>query len=111
MVSREQDVMIRAFDHVVRANRHDDKMAAVVIGNAIDSLSLMNEYKLELVKDFHTNIDRYPAKLKNWLDVTFRNPFRNLKKKKAKEKKVDLWLALMSGYLNLTVTWFFTLSF
>ena len=71
VVSREQDVMIRAFDYVVRANRHNDKMAAVVIGNAIDSLSVMQgELKKESTNDYYKNSHRFPVKLSNWINRT-----------------------------------------
>ena len=69
--AREQDVMIRAFDHVVRKNRHDSNQAAVVIGNASQALSLTHNYAEESVKEFRMNSKRYPLILSNWIKRTF----------------------------------------
>ena len=63
--------MIRAFDHVVRANRQNSIQAAVVIGNAMQALSDMELLREESAKDIVRNIHRYPPQILKWVQKTF----------------------------------------
>ena len=67
----EQDVMVRAFEHVVRKNRPNGYEAAVVIGNAMDILSDIELFKEESYRDFFKTVGRFPHKVTDWLKRTF----------------------------------------
>ena len=71
VMSREQDVMIRAFDYVVRKNRESSYQAAVTIGNAMQVISDTSNWKYESGKCFRKSIHRYPDNLLNWIQRTF----------------------------------------
>ena len=72
VASKEQDIMIRAFDHIVRANRKDKSQAVVVIGNAMDALSSAAMLKLKTFKYFRDNRDIFPpSTFARWLREAF----------------------------------------
>ena len=71
VMSREQDVMIRAFDYVVRKNRGSSYQAAVAIGNAMQVISDTMNFKVESGKHFLISLHRFPANLTNWMKRTF----------------------------------------
>ena len=71
IATQEQDVMIRAFDHVVRANRPNSSQAAVVIGNAMQVLADMHDFRRESAKEFDSNLSKYPPDVSEWLKKTF----------------------------------------
>ena len=71
VISREQDVMIRAFDYVVRKNRGGSYQAAVTIGNAMQVISDTMNFKVETGKHFFISLNRFPANLTNWMKRTF----------------------------------------
>ena len=59
--------MIRAFDYVVRKNRHNSYEAAVTIGNAMDILSDIENFKAESYRDYHKTVNRFPHHVAEWL--------------------------------------------
>ena len=71
VIAREQDVMIRAFDYVVRKNRGGSYQAAVTIGNAMQVISDTMNLKVETGKHFLKSLNRFPANLTNWMKRTF----------------------------------------
>ena len=71
IATQEQNVMIRAFDHVVRANRPNSAQAAVVIGNAMQVLADMHDFRRESAKEFDSNLSKYPPDVSEWLKKTF----------------------------------------
>ena len=71
VATQEQDAMIRAFDHVVRANRPNSFQAAVVIGNAMQVLADIHDFRRESAKEFDSNLNKYPPDVSEWLMKTF----------------------------------------
>ena len=71
VIYREQDVMVRAFDYVVRKNRESSYQAAVAIGNAMQVVSDIMDFRLENSILFTKNLHRFPANLSNWMKRTF----------------------------------------
>ena len=67
VASHEQDVMIRAFDHVVRKNRGHGRDAVVVIGNAMKVLADITEFKRESFLAYSNNMYRNPVALPQWI--------------------------------------------
>ena len=63
--------MIRAFDHVVKSNRPNSAQAAVVIGNAMQVLADMHDFRRESAKEFDSNLSKYPPDVSEWLKKTF----------------------------------------
>ena len=81
VASKEQDTMIRAFDHVVRANRKDKSHAVVVIGNAMDALSSAAMLRQKSFNHFRDNHDLFPpSEFARWIRdafLLFRQHHRN----------------------------------
>ena len=73
VISREQDIMIRAFDYVVRKNRESSYQAAVVIGNAIQAISDTINLRPEYAKFFKKSFHHVPACFMKWMKKTFIN--------------------------------------
>ena len=67
VTSHEQDVMIRAFDHVIRKNRDLGKEAAVVIGNTMKVLADITEFKRESFQAYSNNILKNPVAVPQWI--------------------------------------------
>ena len=76
--------MIRAFDYVVRVNRKDGCQAVVVIGNAIETLSDIENFKTVVVQEYRMNSDRYPLLPTQWIHRIIVDPL-----KKARQKSVQ----------------------
>ena len=73
VISREQDIMIRAFDYVVRKNRESSYQAAVVIGNAIQAISDTINLRPEYAKFFKKSFHNVPSCFMDWMKKTFIN--------------------------------------
>ena len=72
VASKEQDIMIRAFDYVVRANRKDKSQAVLVIGNAMEALSSVAILRQETFNHIRYNLDTYPpSTFARWLREAF----------------------------------------
>ena len=71
MMSHEQDVMIRAFDHVVRKNRVHGNNAAVVIGKAMTVLADINDFKIESFLTYKKNMLKNPFIVPQWIKNMF----------------------------------------
>ena len=71
VISQEQDVMVRAFDYVVRKNRGSSHQAAVTIGNAMQVISETISLKDVSADHFRRSLHRYPDDLLDWMKRTF----------------------------------------
>ena len=71
VMSHEQDVMIRAFDHVVRKNRVHGNKAAVVIGKAMTVLADINDFKIESFLTYKKNMLKNPFIVPQWIKNMF----------------------------------------